>query len=142
MRASIAARVAAAGLPNLRPPLSLDAASQPWPIDSADAVICINMIHIAPWEAATGLMAGAARLLGPEGVLVLYGPYRRKGEHTAPSNQAFDADLRRRNPRWGVRDLEAVAETARLNRLALGEIVEMPANNLSVVFRRMPDLET
>jgi SAM-dependent methyltransferase len=137
MRASIAARIAAAGLPNLRPPLPLDAASQPWPIDSAGAVICINMIHIAPWEAATGLMAGVARLLGPKGVLVLYGPFRRNGEHTAPSNEAFDADLRRRNQKWGVRDLEAVEEVARLNGLPRDEVVEMPANNLAVVFRRM-----
>ncbi|WP_431854136.1 DUF938 domain-containing protein [Azospirillum sp.] len=131
-RASIAAWTE--GLPNVRPPLALDAARRPWPAERADAVLCINMIHIAPWAACLGLLAGAAEVLAPEAPLVLYGPYRRGGAHTAPSNAAFDADLRARNPEWGVRDLEAVAEAAA--GFVLDEVVEMPANNLTVVFRR------
>jgi hypothetical protein len=99
-------------------------------------VICINMIHIAPWTAAAGLMRGAAHVLSPGGVLYLYGPYRRDGRHTAPSNEAFDGSLRARNPSWGVRDLEAVVELAESHGFAPPVIDEMPANNLSLVFRR------
>ena len=135
-RASIAAFCAEAGLPNLLPPLALDAAAARWPIEAADAVLCINMIHIAPWSAARGLMAGAARLLSPEAVLFLYGPYKEAGRHTAASNDAFDADLRARDSRWGVRDLEEVAALARRHGFAHEESVVMPANNLSLVFRR------
>ena len=94
------------------------------------------MIHISPWAAAVGLIAGAARVLPADGLLYLYGPYRRDGRHTAPSNEAFDRDLRRRNPAWGVRDLEEVAACARDNGFGAPEIVEMPANNLSLIFRR------
>ncbi|MEK6349401.1 MAG: DUF938 domain-containing protein [Burkholderia sp.] len=134
--ASIAAWAADAALPNLRAPRQLDVRADDWPLDAADAVVCINMIHIAPWEAACALIAGAARVLGDGGVLLLYGPYRRNGEHTAPSNAAFHAQLRRRDPAWGVRDLEAVTELAQAAGFEPERVVEMPANNLSVAFRR------
>lgn len=135
-RASIDAWVASSGLPNIRPALVLDAAAAVWPIASADVVVCINMIHIAPWSAAIGLVRGAARVLPPGGLLFLYGPYRRGGRHTAPSNEAFDQDLRARNPQWGVRDLEAVADLASEVGFAPPLVEPMPANNLSVLFRR------
>ena len=136
-RASIDAWAAASGLPNIRPALALDAAADVWPIASADVVLCINMIHIAPWSAAIGLVRGAARVLPPGGLLYLYGPFRREGRHTAPSNEAFDRDfLRARNPEWGVRDLEAVADLAGDAGFAPPLIEQMPANNLSVLFRR------
>jgi SAM-dependent methyltransferase len=122
-------------LANVRPPIALDV-RQPWPFARADAVICMNMIHIAPWEAALALIDGAGRALPPGGVLFLYGPYRRFGRHTAASNAAFDASLRATDPQWGVRDLEAVEERATAAGLGLGEVVEMPANNLSVVFQK------
>ncbi|CAN5913565.1 DUF938 domain-containing protein [soil metagenome] len=134
--ASIDAWVAESGLANIRPAVALDAALPAWPVARADAVICCNMIHIAPWAAAVGLVTGAGRILPADGLLYLYGPYRRAGRHTAPSNEAFDQDLRRRNPAWGVRDLEAVTELAAAQGFAPPEIVEMPANNLSVLFRR------
>ena len=136
-RASIAAWAAAAGLPNLRPPLDLDAAAERWPIAGADAVVCINMLHIAPWAAGLGLLRGAARLLPAGGPLILYGPYRQGGRHTAPSNAGFDAGLRARDPAWGVRDLEAVAAAAAEAGLGAPEVVAMPANNLALVFRRI-----
>lgn len=135
-RASIAAWTAASGLANVCPPLMLDAASGEWPIDHADAIVCINMIHISPWAATEGLMAGAGRLLPEGGVLYLYGPYRRPGHPTAPSNEAFDADLRSRNPLWGLRDLDDVTALAARHGLEPVQVREMPANNLSVVFRR------
>jgi SAM-dependent methyltransferase len=137
-RASIDAWAASLRLPNVRPAVALDAAAEAWPVAHADAVICINMIHIAPWEATAGLLRGAARVLPPEGVLYLYGPYRRGGRHTAPSNEAFDLSLRARNPSWGVRDLEAVVELAQNHGFAAPEVEEMPANNLSLFFRRQP----
>ncbi len=133
---SIEARRVQEKLPNLLAPLQLDVASQSWPLDRADAVVCINMIHISPWRAAESLFAGAARVLRPDGVLFLYGPYKEGGRHTAPSNDAFDADLRARNPEWGVRDLDDVGALAAKHGLDLVERVAMPANNLSVVFRR------
>lgn len=135
-RASIDAWVEASGLPNVRPALSLDAAAETWPVARAAAVLCINMIHISPWSSAQGLVRGAARVLAPGGLFFLYGPYRRRGHHTAPSNEAFDRDLRARNAEWGVRDLEAVAALATEAGFALPIIEEMPANNLSLVFRR------
>ena len=135
-RDSIDAWAASLGLANVRPAVALDAVAAAWPVSRADAVICINMIHIAPWTAAAGLMRGAAHVLSPEGVLYLYGPYRRDGRHTAPSNEAFDGSLRARNPSWGVRDLEAVVELAESHGFAPPVIDEMPANNLSLVFRR------
>lgn len=133
---SIAVHRAASGLPNLLAPFVLDAAAPEWPVEQADAIVAINMVHIAPWRATQGLMAGAGRVLPPGGVLYLYGAYKENGAHTAPSNAAFDLDLRRRNPEWGVRDLEAVADLARDHGLDLVERVQMPANNLSLVFRR------
>jgi len=133
--ASIDAWTADSGLANVRPAVALDTTAPNWPIERATAVLCSNMIHIAPWSAAAGLIAGAARLLPGHGLLFLYGPYRRNG-HTAPSNEAFDRDLRRRNADWGVRDLEAVAALAEAHGFAPPEIIEMPANNLSVIFRR------
>jgi SAM-dependent methyltransferase len=136
-RASIAAWRAEAGLDNLAQPLDLDAAAPEWPIGRADAVLAINMIHIAPWGAALGLVAGAARLLAPGAPLYLYGPYRRAGHDFAPSNVEFDQSLRQRNPDWGVRPLDDVAAIAAAAGFALDEVVEMPANNLSVVFRRI-----
>jgi SAM-dependent methyltransferase len=135
-RASTDAWTAVAGMANLRSALALDATAGRWPIAAADAVLCINMIHIAPWRAAEGLVAGAARVLSQGGVLYLYGPFKRDGAHTAPSNQAFDASLRGQNPEWGVRDLEAVAALAASAGFAAPQIVAMPANNLSVIFRR------
>jgi SAM-dependent methyltransferase len=135
-RDSIVAWISEAGCRNVRPAIVLDARSDDWPIKTADAVLCINMIHIAPWNAAVGLMRGAGRLLTPEGFLFLYGPFRRGGRHTAPSNAAFDESLRQQNSEWGVRDLEAVQELAEHNGFGPPEIVEMPANNLSLIFRR------
>jgi len=134
--ASIDAWARLARLPNLRPALALDATAEEWPIEAAAAVLCINMIHIAPWAATEGLLRGAARLLPSGGPLYLYGPFRRGGHHTAPSNTAFDADLRARDPAWGVRDLEAVAEAAARGGFGPPLVEAMPANNLSVLFPR------
>jgi SAM-dependent methyltransferase len=135
-RASIDAWVADKGLANVRPALALDATAADWPVARADAVICINMIHIASWQAAEGLIRGAGRIVPKDGVLFLYGPYRQHGAHTAPSNAAFDADLRRENPAWGVRDLDAVAALAEAQGFGAPLVVPMPANNFSLVFRR------
>jgi hypothetical protein len=135
--ASIAAWRQETALPNMRAPLALDVTAAPWPINHADAVTCINMIHIAPWEATLGLMAGAARIIPPDGLLFLYGPYKRAGQHTAPSNAEFDASLRERDARWGVRDLETVAAEATAMGFAAPMIEAMPANNLSLIFRRL-----
>lgn len=134
--ASIRAWAEAAKLPSLRPPLLLDAAAPDWPVAGADAILCINMVHISPWEATVGLMRGAARLLAEGAPLFLYGPYRRAGLPTAPSNEAFDASLKARDPRWGLRELEAVAALAGEYGFALDNVVEMPANNLSLLLRR------
>jgi SAM-dependent methyltransferase len=135
---SIAAHRAAARLPNVRPPLQLDASSPSWPVVDADAVVAINLVHIAPWRAAEGLMAGAGRVLGPGGVLYLYGPYKENGIHTALSNAVFDESLRARNPEWGVRDVADLTELARAHGLSFAEWVSMAANNLSLIFRRNP----
>ncbi|MGB3312037.1 MAG: DUF938 domain-containing protein [Nodosilinea sp.] len=150
-RDSIAAWQAATPAVNLHPPLALDAAAPLWPIESENlqdalpgldlqrhpitALVNINMIHISPWSACLGLLAGAGRILPPGGILYLYGPYKQNGQHTAPSNAAFDASLQAQNPEWGVRDLEAVVAAAKAHELALVETIAMPANNLSVVFR-------
>ncbi len=131
-----AAPAASAGNATIEAPLDLDAGAADWPIERADALVCINMIHISPWRATAGLIAGAARILPPGGVLYLYGPYLRGGHPTAPSNVAFDASLRARNPDWGLRAVEAVAAAAARHGLVLGEVVDMPANNLSLVFTR------
>ena len=134
-RASIDDWIQTEGLGNVRAALALDATGDTWPIERADVVLCCNMIHIAPWEAAVGLVSGASRILSRGGMLYLYGPYRRDGRHTAPSNEAFDRDLRQRNPAWGVRDLEAVTALAASRGFGPPEIVEMPANNLSLLFK-------
>ena len=135
LRASILAYQAEAG-PNLRPPIALDVTAADWGVGTVDAILCANLIHIAPWAAAEGLIAGAARHLAPSGVLVLYGPYRIGGTHTAESNAAFDQSLRARDPRWGVRDLEAVVALAEGAGLGLRKRVAMPANNQTLVFER------
>jgi SAM-dependent methyltransferase len=124
------------GLVNVTAPLQLDVTADRWPIERADAIVCANMIHIAPWAACEGLLRGAGRVLGPGGVLYLYGPYRLGGAHTAPSNEAFDHSLRARDPRWGVRDLEAVVREAAGRGLVLEERVAMPANNQSLIFTK------
>jgi hypothetical protein len=146
-RRSIAAWTAETGLGNILPPLDLDASlfdaslcasssqAASWP-RVADAVLCINMIHISPWSATIGLITQAASILPPGAPLYLYGPYQRNGAHTAPSNAAFDADLRSRNEAWGVRDLDAVAALAASAGFAGPQVIEMPANNLSVIFHR------
>lgn len=135
-RRSIVAHARAAGLANIRSPLAIDAIRHPWPAARADVVVAINMIHIAPWDATIGLMAGAEATLAEGGVLYLYGPFREDGAHTAPSNAAFDDSLRARNASWGIRDIEAVAAAARAHDLHLAERVVMPANNRSLIFHR------
>ena len=135
-RDSVAAWTAHTGLANVLPPLDLDVRREPWGIDRADAIDCINMVHISPWAATEALFGGAGRLLGPGGVLYLYGPYRRDGAHTAPSNAAFDAQLRATDPGWGVRDMEAVIALGAAQGLSCEAPVPMPANNFSLVFRR------
>jgi Protein of unknown function (DUF938) len=136
-RLSIPAWVKATGVTNVRAPIALDALDSVWPIASADGIICINMIHISPWEATLGLIKGAAAILPPASPLYLYGPYIREGVAAAASNQAFDRSLRARNPDWGLRDLEAVSAIAGSVGFSAPDITEMPANNLSVVFRRL-----
>jgi SAM-dependent methyltransferase len=125
------------GPANLLAPLRLDV-REPWPVTRAEALFSANMVHIAPWECAEALMAGAGRVLAPGGVLVLYGPFKVGGRHTAPSNQAFDAELKSRDPSWGVRDLEEIGRLAQAAGLDHLDTVPMPANNLSVVWRRRP----
>ncbi len=141
-RASVAAW--GAGVANLMlPALALDTTDPAWPATARAMeqpirlIVCINMIHIAPWEAAEGLFAGAATLLAPGRPIALYGPYRQGGAHTAPSNADFDASLKARDPRWGVRDLEAVADLAARSGFGPPDVHPMPANNLTVVFRRL-----
>jgi Protein of unknown function (DUF938) len=132
------------GLPNIRPPQRIDVSDPAWG-DAIKgergsgrllAVFCANVIHIAPWRVAEGLLAGAGRALGSGGTLFLYGPFKRGGQHTAPSNEAFDGSLRRGNPDWGVRDVEAVEALANRAGLLLAEMAGMPANNFTLVFRR------
>ncbi len=135
LRASVAQRIVDASPANVAAPVTLDVTQHPWPVRRADAVICINMIHITPWAATEGLFAGASDILPAGGIVVTYGPYKRNGVHTAPSNAAFDASLRDRNPAWGVRDLDAVVSVAAARGFTLDELVAMPANNFSVVFR-------
>ena len=132
----IAHQAAHSGAANILAPLQLDASSGHWPLSSASAVICINMIHISPWAATEGLMRGAARILEGGSPLFLYGPYKQEGRHTAPSNEAFDQSLRQRNGEWGIRDLADVAACARSNGFGAPEVFEMPANNLGMVFKK------
>lgn len=135
-RASIAAFVDELRLPNLEAPRAIDVVDEDWGLDPVDAVFCANMIHIAPWEAAIGLLRGSARLLPADAPLVLYGPFAIDGAHTSESNRAFDEDLRRRDPRWGVRDLGDVLRIAGEAGLVFESRTPMPANNQTVVFRR------
>lgn len=127
---------AGADLPNLLPPLHLDVTAPQWPATGADAIVAINMIHIAPWEATRGLLAGAEQILKQGGLLFLYGPFEEDDRVTAASNAAFDQSLKQRNPRWGLRNLSQVCALAQDFGLELVARFEMPANNLSVVFRR------
>lgn len=143
MLKSIAAWQKATNARYLLPPIELDVRDQPWSIEadekrSIDAIVNINMIHIAPWKACESLIAGAERVLPENGVLYLYGPFKRNGEHTAPSNMTFDTWLKDQTPDWGVRDLEAVEGVAKVHHLILQEVIEMPANNLSLVFHKQP----
>ena len=139
-------------LDNLLPPILLDVRDLPWSVEASplpkplqstnfsledvQAIASINMVHISPWEACQGLLAGAGRILPSGGVLYLYGPYKRNGSHTSSSNAAFDQSLRSRNPEWGVRDLEAVVALADAQALDLTTVIDMPANNLSVIFSK------
>jgi Protein of unknown function (DUF938) len=136
--ASIAAHRTAADTPNLLSPLQLDAMSEEWPVQRADALVCINMIHITPWAACKGLVSGAERTLWSSGVLYLYGPYQINGRHTAQSNEEFDAWLRTQNAQWGVRDIAEVTDLAHRHGFSLAETIPMPANNLNVIFERGP----
>ena len=135
--ASIRARCVAAGLPNIREPLALDASSDTWPIERADAILNINMVHISPWASALGLISGAARLLPIGGPLILYGPWLKDDIRTAPSNLQFDASLKQRDPQWGLRQVEDFAKAAQSGTFALEETRAMPANNLMLLFRRV-----
>lgn len=134
---SIAAWRGVEGEANLLPPLHLDARDSVWPVDRADAVLSINMVHISPWSAALGLLDGAARLLGPGGALILYGPWIEEGRDTAASNVAFDTDLRSRNVEWGLREVEHFAKAAGARGFELVERRAMPANNLMLLLRRL-----
>lgn len=152
LRASITAWSDQFRADNLYPPLELDAAAPVWPIETSNspewlssfdfnasplvAIVNINMIHISPWSTCLGLMAGAGRILPSGGILYLYGPFKRNGEHTSESNTSFDSSLRYQNPEWGVRNLEEVVEVAKANNLNFLKTYQMPANNLSVVFQR------
>lgn len=135
-RASINEWISEAGVRNVGAPIRIDAAAGEWPIDQADAILCINMIHISPWEATIGLMAGARQLLPPGGLLYLYGPYRQADVPTASSNEGFDQMLKAQDPRWGLRDLDAVVALAGEQGLTQERVIEMPANNLSVLLRK------
>lgn len=141
---SIAAWIAHQNLANVRPPLRIDLSNPEWCAEMSDgrgpgkllAVFCANVVHIAPWRVAEGLIAGAARYLRADGRLFLYGPFKRDGKHTALSNAVFDTSLRDTNPEWGVRDVDEVTVLAQRNGLALAEIIDMPANNLILTFER------
>lgn len=136
-----------AALPNLNMPCRLDAAEADWglgqpdrpPGDHIAAMVCINVTHISPWSTTQGLLAGAGKHLMPGGLLYLYGPYKRDGAHTAPSNQCFDQYLRSSNPAWGVRDIADIEATARAHGLSLRCVIDMPVNNVSIILDRLPD---
>jgi len=136
LRRSIALWTAFEHLENVHAPIALDVLRAPWPITAADAIVCINMVHIAPWAAAQALFEGARQVLAHGSLLYLYGPFRRGGGHTSPSNARFDADLRARDPQWGLRDVEALAALGSDTEFTLADTVAMPANNLSLVFRK------
>jgi hypothetical protein len=133
---SIRAWLSVEALPNVRPPLHLDVDALPWPIDSATALVCINMLHIAPWSGAEALFSGGQSLLSGGGLVCLYGPFKRQGRHTSPSNEDFDALLRRQDPEWGVRDLDEVSGLADVKGFDLLQTHEMPSNNLTVVLQK------
>lgn len=135
-RRSISAWLVTANLANVRQPLDLDVRAFPWPVPTFDAIVCINLIHIAAWPVATALFAGAGLALREAGLLYLYGPYSVQGKHTAPSNAAFDSALRAQNPEWGIRDIEEVDAVAKEQDFDLAETIVMPANNFSVLFRK------
>jgi len=139
MRRSIEAWRAQSGLTNVLPPLALDVEAAQWPTDAADAVVCINVVHVSPWSTVPALLGGCARILPPRGTVFLYGPYMRSGRHTAPSNAQFDAALRAHDPRWGVRDVDDIAAAAQAAGLRLAEAIDMPANNLTLVLLRETD---
>ncbi|MCV0384431.1 MAG: DUF938 domain-containing protein [Erythrobacter sp.] len=134
--ASIDAYAAEAGLDNLRPAIAFDASASRYSLAKADAVLCINMVHISPWEATVGLFGHAAAMLDPESPVILYGPYVEQEMETAPSNLAFDQSLRARNPSWGLRRAEAVDELARSNGFERTARYVMPANNVMLIYRR------
>jgi SAM-dependent methyltransferase len=133
---SIRARVDEVGRENLRPPLALDVRANPWPLTNADAIICINMIHIAPWEATVALFRGAARILDEAKHLITYGPYRLHGAHTAPSNAVFDQSLRARDAEWGVRDVDDLQQLGDETGFDLEERVAMPTNNMTLIWTK------
>ncbi|HZF28361.1 MAG TPA: DUF938 domain-containing protein [Gammaproteobacteria bacterium] len=139
LRAALAARISAAALPNLRAPEPFDVLADAAPAVDPVAIVCINMIHIAPWTATAGLFRHTARLLPAGAPVVLYGPYKLDGRHTAPSNEAFDASLRARDARWGVRDLADVRAVGAAHGFDFRELVPMPANNFIVLFVRASD---
>ena len=134
-RAAIVARLRAANLDNVKEPISLDVLYTPWPVDRSDAILCINMIHISSWAVTEALFANAKHVLSSTGVLYLYGPYRQSGRYTEASNESFDTSLRSRNSEWGVRNLEDVTRIAEAQGFVLETTMDMPANNLSVIFR-------
>lgn len=136
-RASVEDWVKTESIENVLPSLDIDASADVWPVERADAMIAINMVHISPWQATQGLMKAAGTLLPSGAPLILYGPYRREGQPLVQSNVEFDASLRARNPAWGIRLLEDVASLAEQSGLALTSVTEMPANNLCVVFARL-----
>lgn len=136
LRHSIALRVQEEQQTNVNGPLELDVIKVPWSLQTADAVVAINLVHVAPWSATLALFEGAKALLSAQQVLFLYGPYRRFGRHTSQSNAEFDLDLRAHNSEWGLRDLEAVSDVAAGAGFVLTEVVEMPANNFSLIFKR------
>jgi len=136
LRRSVSAWIGQEQVGNVREPISLDIHERPWPVTTADAVVCINVLHVAPWAATRALFEGAREVLPPGGCLFVYGPFQRDGRHTAPSNERFDAELRAFDPQWGIRDVAEVGQTAATAGFALAETVEMPANNLSLVFRK------
>lgn len=138
LREAIAFRVEQSGLANLRPPIEIRAEEPDWNIAAGDiaAITCVNMTQVVPWSAIEGLFAGAARVLAPGGLLYLYGPFMRRGRHTAKSNEAFDGALRQRNPDWGVRDIDDLDALAESAGLGPAEIVDMPADNFSLIYRK------
>lgn len=121
-------------LPNLLPAVHLDVLKRPWPSMTVDAVVNINMLQVSPWSACEALFEGTEQSLRPGGLLFMYGPYRRQGAHTSPSNAIFDASVRETNPEWGVRNLEDVAAVAERHKFQMLEVVDMPANNLAVIY--------